>query len=125
MVRMHAKTCLKLSLMVFLGFLTLLVPIKPKWGPNCAADVPVRGPRVQERHQHNWDPIWAAFSLTRESRTFKALKKLPGSKNITVSYISLNHEHQQGSGGLGFRMIASEQGGQRPGRHLPPRPKYS
>ena len=35
-------------------------PIKPKWAPNCAADVPVRGTRsrahlVQKHHQHNWE----------------------------------------------------------------------
>ena len=32
----------------------------PKWGPNCADDVRVRGTRfVQEHHEHNWDPILA------------------------------------------------------------------
>ena len=57
-----------------LGFGLLLVPIKPKWGPNCAADVPVRGARarlVQEHQLHNWDPFWASFSKTRENRVFK------------------------------------------------------
>ena len=51
-----------------LGFLTLLLPIKPKRGPNCAADVPVRGARarararlVQEHHEHNWDPTFGRF----------------------------------------------------------------
>ena len=35
----------------------------PKWSPNCADDVPVRGARARrarlaEEHQlHNWDPI--------------------------------------------------------------------
>ena len=34
----------------------------PKWVPNCAADVPVRGARpVQEHQLHNWDPILASL----------------------------------------------------------------
>ena len=40
----------------------------PKWVPNCAADVPVRGARarararlVQEHQLHNWDPISASL----------------------------------------------------------------
>ena len=41
-------------------------------------------------------------------------KNLPGSKNITFfSCISLNQEHEQGWGGLGFHMIAGWQGWQR------------
>ena len=41
-----------------------------KWGPNCAADVPVRGEGarararlVQEHHEHNWDPTFGDFQL--------------------------------------------------------------
>ena len=72
----------KSALMVFLGFLTppLLVPMKPKWGPNCAADVPVRGARacarlVQEPHQHNWDPTFGRFELNPREQGLQNLKK--------------------------------------------------
>ena len=48
------------------GLLTFLVPIKPKWVPNCADDASVRGARarlVQKHHRHNWDPILGRFQL--------------------------------------------------------------
>ena len=52
---LHGEPCLKSFLDGFLRFLTLP---GPKWVPNCAADVPVRGARararlVQEHQLHN------------------------------------------------------------------------
>ena len=50
----------------FSGFedpdLSSLTKSGPKWSPNCADDVPIRGARarlVQEHQLHNWDPILA------------------------------------------------------------------
>ena len=48
------------------GLLTFLVPIKPKWLPNCADDASVRGAHtrlVQKHHRHNWDLILGRFQL--------------------------------------------------------------
>ena len=67
------------------------MPIKPKWGPNCAAGVPVRRARARARvcaraSYRNimstiGTPLLAAFSLTRENRVFKPKKNIPGNKS--------------------------------------------
>ena len=46
----------------------------PKWVPNCAADVPVRGARararlVQKHQLHNWDPILASLEAGGPQKT--------------------------------------------------------
>ena len=36
---------------------------------------------VQEHHEHNWDPTFGRFSLTKENRVFKPEKNIPGNKS--------------------------------------------
>ena len=68
MASLRREPSSKQFLMAFLGLLTppgpLLVPVKPKWGPNRAEDVGVPGrAHVQEHHQRNRDPIAGLFCV--------------------------------------------------------------
>ena len=86
MVSLHGEPCLKSFLDGFPSvFDPSWVPIMPKWVPNCAADVPVRGERragrararlVQERQLHNWDPILGFFGGQEDPKTEGNLSKL-------------------------------------------------
>ena len=67
----------------------------PKWDPNCAADVSVRGARarapVQEHHGHNWDPVWAYLGPGRPGG-LKNLKK-PIKVNVNPSKTTKKDHH--------------------------------
>ena len=104
MVLAHRRTA-------FLAFWTTPDPNKPKWGPNCAVDASVRSSHARASYRNIISTPHFGLSSGKLEILASKPKNIPGSKNMTFSYISLNQEHQQGWGGLGFRMMAGWVGG--------------
>ena len=100
----HAQPAQRtVSKVIFDGFSWCFDPPdpKPKWGPNWAVDAPRTGTSSAQLGPH-FGPLSVKKQRTGSSRP----KEHPGNTNITFSCTSLNQEHQQGWGGLGFYLIA-------------------